>query len=292
MSSSRAGNRVVSRRVRGLGSCVVAALVLSGCGGADILKLPALGPTTSALNITPKAEPPEREFTPADAKAARAKLGDAAMLAAARSNPRDVEAALAGARILRRQGDKAGALALLETSAEIVPNDARLLRDRGLLALELGALSRARENLRKAVANGSRDWQTHSALGSALAAGGDHKAAQGQFTEALKQSPDNPVVLNNLALSMALEGRRGEAEQMLRRAAGKQPQGSDVRVAQNLALVSRINGRDAKAAKADPPKADGKAIERAPLPPATAIPAKDAKKAAAASTPTRTAKVD
>ena len=292
MSSSRVGSKVVSRRVCGVGGCVVAALMLAGCGGADILKLPNFGPTASALNITPKVDPPQREFTPGEAKAARAKLGDAATLAAARSNPRDIEAVLAGARILRRQGDKAGALALLETSAEIVPNDARLLRDRGLLALELGALTRARDHLKKAVANGSRDWQTHSGLGAALAAGGDHKAAQGQFNEALKQSPDNAVVLNNLALSMALEGRRGEAEQMLRRAAEKQPKAGDARVAQNLALVSRINARNGKAAEADPPKVDGRVIERAPLPPATAIPVKDAKKAAAASPPTRTAQVD
>jgi Flp pilus assembly protein TadD len=266
-----------------MGGCVAAALMLAGCGGADILKLPAFGPTTSALNISPKVEPPQRDFTPGEAKAARAKLGEAATLAAARSNPRDVEAALAGAGVLRRHGDKAGALALLESSAAIAPNDARLLRDRGLLALELGALPLAREHLRKAVANGSRDWQTHSALGAALAAGGDHKAAQRQFDEALKQAPDNPVVLNNLALSMALEGRRGEAEQMLRRAARKQPKAGDVRVAQNLALVSSIKVRDGKAAKAE-----AKAIERGPLPPATAIPTKDAKKAAAAWTPTST----
>jgi Flp pilus assembly protein TadD len=257
-----------------MGGCVASVLALAGCGGADLLQLPGLGPSKPALNITPRAEPPEREVSPSEAKAARARLGEAATLAAARSNPQDIESVMAAASVMRRQGDKAAALALLDTSAPAAPNDARLLRDRGLLALELGVLARARDHLGKAVANGSRDWQTHSALGTALAAGGDQKGAQRHFAEALKQAPDNPVVLNNLALSMALEGRRGEAEQMLRQAAAAQKKGSDARVAQNLALVSRISDASGKAA----------------IKPAAAS-AKDAKKAAVSS-PTRTAQAD
>ena len=152
-------------------------------------------------------------------------------------------------RILRRQGDKSGALALLDQAASAAPNDARLFRDRGLLALELGAVARARDHLQHAVASGSRDWLTYSALGTALAASGKQKDAQRQFAEALKQAPDNPVVLNNLALSLALDGRRGEAEQMLRRASAGKEKASDARVAQNLALLGQLGGRAAKAAE-------------------------------------------
>ncbi len=284
MVFGRVGGQIMQRRVLGLGSCVAAVLALSGCGGADILQ--SFGTSSPALNIAPKSEAPPRDVTPGEAKAARARLGEAATLAAARGNPRDVDAALAAAGILRRQGDRASALALLEASAAVVPNDARLLRDRGLLALELGAVSHAREHLRKAVANGSRDWQTHSALGTALAAGGDQKGAQRQFAEALKQAPGNPVVLNNLALSMALEGRRGEAEQMLREAAASQKKGGDVRVAQNLALVSKISDQKSKAA--------GKPAEATPAKQSTApsASAKDIKKSAAAAAPTRTAQAD
>jgi Flp pilus assembly protein TadD len=95
------------------------------------------------------------------------------------------------------------------------------------------------------------------------------------------------VVLNNLALSMALEGRRGEAEQMLRQAAG-QKKGGDVRVAQNLALVSRI--RDQKGKAADKPAAP--ATKQSATPPALPMPAKEAKKTASVSAPTRTAQMD
>jgi Flp pilus assembly protein TadD len=273
------------RRVLGIGICLAAVLALVGCGGADVLKLPGLGPTTSALNVTPKEPPPPREVTPGEAKAARARLGEVATIAAARSNPRDLDAVISAARIMRRQGDRAGALALLDTSAPVAPDDARLLRDRGLLALELGAVSRARDHLKKAVANGSRDWQTRSALGTALAAAGDQKGAQREFAEALVEVPGNPVVLNNLALSMALEGRRGEAEQMLRQAAG-QKKDADARVARNLALVSGISDRKRKAA--DKPAASAAAKQSA-VPPE---PPKDGKKAEAAPGPTRTAQVD
>ena len=288
MVIGRVRRRGGSGCVRGLGVVAgVATLVLGGCSGADMLKLPALGPSTSALNVPVRPEAPERAVSPADAKVARTRLGEAATLAAARGDPRDVEATLAAARILRRQGDKSGALALLDQAASAAPNDARLFRDRGLLALELGAVARARDHLQHAVASGSRDWQTHSALGTALAASGKQKDAQRQFAEALKTAPDNPVVLNNFALSLALDGRRGEAEQMLRRASAGKDKASDARVAQNLALMGQIAARSEKPVT----KSDDKPAGQPPLQPSSAAPAKVEKKAAAPS-PVRTAKVE
>ena len=209
-------------------------MVVAGCSGAEMAKLPGFGPSTAALNVPERPEARRARRLAGGRQGRPRRLGEAATLAAARANPRDVDATLAAARILRRQGDKSGALALLDQGASAAPNDARLFRDRGLLALELGAVSRARDHLQHAVASGSRDWQTHSALGTALAASGKQKDAQRHFAEALKQAPDNPVVLNNLALSLALDGRRGEAEQMLRRASAGKDKASEARVAQNL----------------------------------------------------------
>jgi Flp pilus assembly protein TadD len=275
-------------RVRGAGAphralCMVGAaaavLSLAGCSGGDAMKVPGFGLSTSALNVPERVDPPQRPISPADAKAARERLGEAATLAAARSDPRDVEATISAARILRKQGDRSGALALLDQAAGIAPNDARLLRDRGLLALELGAVARARDHLQQAVSSGSTDWQTHSALGTALAAGGKHQAAQQQFAEALKRSPENPVVLNNMALSLVLDGKRGEAEQVLRRAAVAKPgTGGDARVAQNLTLLGRI-GEGRKAASKP---AASSAPKQGTAPP-TAV--KDDRKAAAAPRP-------
>ncbi len=262
-----------------LGSAVVC-LALSGCSGAPALNLPGL--QTSALNIPEKPALAEKEASPADTKAARSRLNEAATLAAARADPRDAEAVLAAARILRRQGDKAGALALLDSAASAAANDARLLRDRGLLALELGAVTRARDHLQRAIAGGSRDWQTHSALGAALAANGKPKEAERAFAEALKLAPDNPVVLNNLALALALDGRRGDAERVLRRAAAATPRESNARVSQNLSLVTRISTRDAKPAERPQPTQSN----------APVVPGKDAKKAAAVPAAVKTAHAD
>lgn len=274
MVIGRVRSRGRSGCVRGLSVVAgVAALALGGCSGAELAKLPGLGTSATALNVPERAEPPERTVSPADAKAARNRLGEAATLAAARADPRDIEATLAAARILRRQGDKSGALALLDQAASAAPNDARLFRDRGLLALELGAVARARDHLQHAVASGSRDWQTHSALGSALAASGKQKDAQRHFAEALKQAPDNPVVLNNLAMSLALDGRRGEAEQILRRASAGKDKASDARVAQNLMLLGRISEADRKAGSKPAPSGEPKqsaAPSTAPKPSADA----------------------
>ena len=287
MNIGRTGGGGRTGRV-GLGVVAgVATLALAGCSGANMLSLPSLGPSTSALNVPERPEAPERVVSPADTKVARTRLGEAAALAAARSDPRDVEAALTAARILRRQGDKSGALALLDQAASAAPSDARLFRDRGLLALELGAVARARDHLQHAVASGSRDWQTHSALGTALAAGGKQKEAQRHFAEALKSAPDNPVVLNNLALSLVLDGRRGEAEQMLRRASAGRDKANGARVAENLALMSRIAARSAKPAD----KSDDKPAGLGSIPPSSAVPTKVEKKAAAPSL-VQTAKVD
>jgi Flp pilus assembly protein TadD len=90
-----------------------------------------------------------------------------------------------------------------------------------------------------------------------------------------------------MALAMALDGRRGEAEQMLRRAAVAAKQKEvDARVAQNLALVSRISERTSKPGNDLQPARDA-----APQTPPKE-PAKDAKKSASAPTRFKTAQAD
>jgi Flp pilus assembly protein TadD len=276
----------------------VVAVALTGCTGPTALNLPGLGLQTSALNIPEKPALAEKPASAADTKTARSRLNDAATLAAARTNPADAQAVISAASVVRRQGDKAGALAILDSAASPASGDARLLRDRGLLALELGAVSRARDHLQRAVAAGSRDWQTHSGLGVALGASGKPKDAERAFGDALKLAPDNPVVLNNLALALALDGRRGEAEQMLRRAAAASAKGGDARVAQNLALVGRISEGRAKSKEGE--RSRQGAASQSPAPAPVQVPVqvpakdvvKDAKKAASAAGPLQTAHAD
>jgi Flp pilus assembly protein TadD len=62
-----------------------------------------------------------------------------------------------------------------------------------------------------------------------------------QFAKALALSPDQPSVLNNLALSYALDGNSAEAEQLLRKA--QRGAGQTPKMQENLALVLGLRGR-------------------------------------------------
>lgn len=148
--------------------------------------------------------------------------------------------ALGKARTLRGQNNKAKALSILEAASQNDPNNKVLLRERGLIAADLGRISEAKDLLRSSIDPGNPDWRTHSALGSALAAEGNHAEAQRELARALELAPDHPSVLNNLALSYALDGKHEMAEGLLRQAAARS---GNVKTKQNLALLLGLKGR-------------------------------------------------
>jgi Flp pilus assembly protein TadD len=168
--------------------------------------------------------------------------GDLAAAAAAhQANPTDLAAALAHARALRANNAKPEALAVLEKAAASKPGDRRVQLERGLLALELGDAAKAEKLLRQAHDPKAPDWRLHSALGAALASRGKQQEAQVEFAKALALAPDQPSVLNNLALSYALDGKGAEAEQLLRKA--QRSPARTPQVQENLALVLGLRGR-------------------------------------------------
>jgi len=152
----------------------------------------------------------------------------------------DTGKSLAEARKLREGNQKAKALAVLEAASQVDPDNKVLLRERGLIAADLGRIGEAKDLLRSAIDPANPDWRTHSALGSALAAEGKHTEAQGEFARALELAPDHPSVLNNLALSYALDGKPDRAEALLRQAAERS---GNVKTKQNLALLLGLRGR-------------------------------------------------
>lgn len=143
------------------------------------------------------------------------------------------------ARTLRQSGQKAEALELLDKSAG-ANKDVALIGERGLLALELGQIVKAEQLLARAQDPKRPDWRLQSGYGAALSANGKQKEAQAQFAKALAHAPDQTAVLNNLALSYALEGRRDEAEKILRQAISRT---GDPKAKQNLALILGLNGK-------------------------------------------------
>lgn len=162
----------------------------------------------------------------------------------ATASPIDTRALLADADRLRRSGDKNGAYALLEQAGALHPADRALLKERGLLAVDLGHIAQGKDLLARAIGAGAPDWRLHSALGAALAASGEQQAAQEQFAKALELAPDHPAVLNNLALSYALDGKREEAERLLRHASDHGSSATArAQAKQNLVLILGLSGR-------------------------------------------------
>lgn len=178
---------------------------------------------------------------------AETRAAAAALNATAQADLKDTDAVIKAVRALRAASERSEALTLLEKAEASQPKNLVLMREKGLIALELGQLSHAEQLLGKSLDQGKGDWQTYSALGAAFASAGKHQQAQKQFAKALELAPDHPSVLNNLALSYALDGKPAEAERILRVAAS----GKDAppQVAQNLALVLGTRGKLSEAEK-------------------------------------------
>ena len=176
-----------------------------------------------------------------------ARAASAALVARAQADPKDAMTVIKAARALRAEGERAQALALLEKASVVQPKHPGLIRETGLISLELGNIGKAESLLAKALEHDKSDWHTRSALGAALASGGKHQEAQKHFARALELAPDHPAILNNLALSYALDGKPAEAERILRIAASVT--GSPPHVKQNLALMLGAGGKLAEAEK-------------------------------------------
>ena len=78
-------------------------------------------------------------------------------------------------------------------------------------------------------------------IATVLAKQGQHKAAIEYFERALKISPNQPSVLNNLAMANAMSGNPQRAEKILRDLALLN--GAPAKVNQNLAIVLGLQGK-------------------------------------------------
>jgi Flp pilus assembly protein TadD len=206
---------------------LAAALLVSGCAGGQT-------PFDSLSGETA----PKPEVSLANGAAGDAKAYWAAAYA---KNPRDEQAAVSFARVLKAEGDKAKALSVLQ-QATIYNSDSRLIASEyGRLALDMGQIDLAEKLISRAEDPRNPDWRLVSAKGAIAAKRGDNKMAREFFEKALELAPNEPSVMNNLALTYALDGDAAKAEGMLRRATAAGGDTSKVR--QNLALVLGVQGR-------------------------------------------------
>jgi Flp pilus assembly protein TadD len=155
--------------------------------------------------------------------------------------PQDPKTALGYAKALKAIGSRERALQVLTASYQANPDNGEISAELGRLALEAGRLDIATATLKTAETKGVRDWKTLSAQGTLHAKQGNHPQAQQYFLAALQEKPDSVSVINNLALSYALDGKAGKSEQLLRKAVASGHE--DKRVRQNLALVLGLQGK-------------------------------------------------
>ena len=162
-------------------------------------------------------------------------------------NPQDPRMALGYARALKAIGSLDKSLEILKTAYQTNPNDGEVAAELGRLALDMGHLEIAKPTLQVAEAQGVRDWKTLSAQGTLRAKQGQHAEAQQYYLAALQVEPDAVSVINNLALSYALDGKADKSEELLRKAVASGHE--DKRVRQNLALVLGLQGKFDEARK-------------------------------------------
>mgnify|MGYP003348323103 FL=1 len=196
------------------------------------------------------ADRPELSRSLLDAAAMAAAQGDYATAATYFRNvylrePGNTQAAVGLMQTLREMGDLEQARSVADATLLAKPNDATVVAEVGKVRLASGQLPNAVALLQRAVDLDPADWKSRSALGVAYDRQGDSVKAEENYRAALGISPNNPVVLNNLALSRVLANDLAGARELLQRAVDSSR--ADVRVRQNLALLYALSGNMAQA---------------------------------------------
>ncbi len=161
------------------------------------------------------------------------------------ANPADADTAIAYAGTLRRLGQHAQAVAVLQQATIRNPRALPVLAAYGKALAEAGRFREAQEVLAKAHLPERPDWRILSVQGTVADQLGDFQGAQRYYEAALRIVPGEPTVLSNQGLSYALAKRLPEGEVIMRQAALHQR--ADGRVRQNLALVLGLQGKFAEA---------------------------------------------
>lgn len=207
---------------------------LAGCASQKTSNL-----TTGSI---PKFSKPVSDMNATELAAAANGIGNAY-----EQNPKDREAGLNYANMLRMTGRNAQSLAVMQQVAIHHPKDREVLAAYGKAQAAAGQLEQALDTISRAQTPDRPDWKLKSAEGAILDQLGRSAEARARYREALDIQPNEPTVLSNLGMSYLLTKDLKTAETYLRSAA-KQP-GAFSGVRQNLALAVGLQGRFAEAEK-------------------------------------------
>ena len=162
-------------------------------------------------------------------------------------HPGDQDLTLATARNLRCAGSPQQAIAIVYDRLQAGGAKEPLLMELGRDYLAADQLKLADSTLQQAYALDPHNWQILSVWGVTMDYQENYAAAQEKYKQGLALSPDNPVLLNNYALSLAQSGKLDEAITLLQNAVA-QPK-SSVQNRQNLAMLLALKGDNDGAAR-------------------------------------------
>lgn len=181
----------------------------------------------------------------------------------ARRHPDRLDAVLGQARNLRYAGNPAQSVLLLESALPRFSRAPELRLELAKAELARDSVSRAQQLLQELAAETPQDWQVPAVLGIALDRQGQREAARVQYARALDLNPREPQTINNLALSLAMDGELQAAVALLEE--GVRQAGAPLTMKQNLALFYALSGEMAKAEALTrrnlPPEAAEKTLE-------------------------------
>ncbi len=229
MSTQQSNIRRFSLRATAVAALILAAAPLGGCE--------SFGDRTGSLRPVPSAAAPASEVDlRAYAEACRARY---------ERNPGEKTASIDYARALRKISRTSEAVAVMQVAAVKAPKDEQVLGEYGKALADDGQLAQAKDVLTRAYTPDDPKWDVLSVQGAVADRLGDHEAAMAFYREALKIAPNEPSVLTNMGLSLALTKQLPEAERVLRQAAASHEAGATTRG--DLALVLALESKYAEA---------------------------------------------
>ena len=157
------------------------------------------------------------------------------------ADPTDAVAGVKLAQALRDLGRYDQAAEAAQATLNLQPNNLDALLELGRAHIARGQAFYGVAPLEKARDLAPRDWRSYSLLGVAYEQVRRFDDARAAWNQALVLSPDNPDVLTNAATAALTRGDAPGAETLLRRAAA-QPTAS-AKVRQNLALALGLQGK-------------------------------------------------
>lgn len=211
--------------------------VLAACAGVSACA--ASGPARPQLTYVNRLHVAEAAAAAGNAGLAATMYGEAAA-----SDPANSKLQVTAAKAMARLGQMMPARAMLAERLKARPNDPVLLGGAARLAIDAGDTHQALRIYDRMLASHPGDVDAKVDKAVALDLIGQHPQAQQLYREALKVRARDPVISNDLAMSLMLQGHVHQATAVLAPVANAA--NSPGRARDNLGLLYALDGNKAR----------------------------------------------